>query len=54
MGPPLAGVLADSTHDYKWPVFIGAIAAVLAVAAVTPLRLTAESNEVELEAAVAE
>ena len=54
VGPPLAGVLADSTHDYKWPVFIGAIAAVLAVAAVTPLRLTAESNEVELEAAVAE
>ena len=46
IGPPLAGVLADATHDYKWPVFIAAIASVTAVVAVMPLRLTAESGEI--------
>jgi len=37
VGPPLAGVLVDYTHDFKWPVFIAAGAAVLALLAVIPL-----------------
>ena len=38
VGPPLAGVLADATHDFKWPVFVAAGAAVLAMLLVIPLR----------------
>jgi MFS family permease len=44
VGPPLAGVLADITRDYKWPVFIAAAAAaaaVVALIAVLPLRASA-------------
>jgi len=37
VGPPLAGVLVDRTHDYKWPVFVAAGAAVFAMAIVIPL-----------------
>jgi MFS family permease len=29
VGPPVAGVLVDHFHDYKWPVFVGAGASVL-------------------------
>ena len=38
VGPPLAGVLVDYTHDYKWPVFVAAAAGVIAFALVLPLR----------------
>jgi MFS family permease len=38
VGPPLAGVLVDHTHDYKWPVFVAACAAVIALMVVVPLR----------------
>jgi len=38
VGPPLAGMLVDRTHDYKWPVFVAAVAAALALAVVIPLR----------------
>jgi len=38
VGPPLAGVLVDRTHDYKWPVFVAGAAAALALAVVIPLR----------------
>ena len=38
VGPPLAGVLVDYTHDYKWPVVVAAAAAVLALIVVIPLR----------------
>ena len=27
VGPPMAGVLVDHTHDYKWPVFVSAASA---------------------------
>jgi MFS family permease len=37
VGPPLAGVLVDYTHDYKWTVFIASAAAVLALLFVIPL-----------------
>ncbi len=37
VGPPLAGILVDYTHDFKWPVFVAAGAAVLALAFVIPL-----------------
>ncbi len=37
VGPPLAGVLVDHTHDYKWTVFIASAAAVLALLFVIPL-----------------
>lgn len=38
VGPPLAGLLVDYTHDFKWPVFVAAGAAVLAMIFVIPLR----------------
>lgn len=38
IGPPLAGALADSTHDYKWPVFVAAVSAVFSLAAGQLLR----------------
>jgi MFS family permease len=37
-GPPLAGYLADVTHDYKWPVFLATAACVLALATALPLK----------------
>ena len=37
-GPPLAGYLADITHDYKWPVFLATGACVLALATALPLK----------------
>lgn len=37
VGPPLAGVLVDRTHDYKWTVFIATAAALLALLSVIPL-----------------
>jgi MFS family permease len=36
--PPLAGVLVDYTHDYEWPVFVAAGAALFALLVVIPLR----------------
>lgn len=38
VGPPVAGILVDHTHDYHWPVFVAAGAAVLALIVVIPLR----------------
>ena len=38
VGPPLAGVLVDYTHDYKWPVFVAAASAAIGLIAVVPLR----------------
>ena len=37
VGPPVAGVLVDYTHDYKWTVFVASAAAVLALLTVIPL-----------------
>jgi MFS family permease len=31
VGPPLAGILVDHFHDYKFPVFVGAAASVVAL-----------------------
>lgn len=31
VGPPVAGMLVDHFHDYKWPVFVGAAASALAL-----------------------
>jgi MFS family permease len=38
VGPPLAGALVDRTHDYHWPVFVAAAAAVVALLFVVPLK----------------
>jgi len=38
VGPPLAGVLVDYTHDYKWPALLALVAAVLGLALVVPVR----------------
>ena len=54
IGPPLAGVLADYTHDYKWPVFIAAAATVLALFVVIPLRESAPDTSRNSEAATAD
>ena len=53
LGPPLAGVLADSTHDYKWPVFIATIGALFALGAVLPMRSKESGIDTEPEAATA-
>ena len=45
VGPPLAGVMVDYTHDYKWPVFVAAASAVVGLIAVMPLRMTAAPQE---------
>jgi len=45
VGPPLAGVMVDYTHDYKWPVFVAAASAVVALIAVMPLRMKAAPQE---------
>ena len=37
-GPPLAGFLADYTHDYKWPVLVAAGAAFLGLLLVMPVK----------------
>jgi len=49
VGPTLAGVLVDYTHDYKWPVFVSAASALIALVVLVPLRasvpnLTAETS----------
>jgi MFS family permease len=38
VGPPAAGAMVDYTHDYKWPVFVAAGAAALALMFVLPLK----------------
>ena len=38
IGPPLAGVLVDRTHDFRWPAFVALISCVLALGAVQMLR----------------
>jgi MFS family permease len=54
LGPPLAGVLADSTHDYKWPVFIATIGALIALGAVLPMRDKESGIDTQPEAATAD
>jgi MFS family permease len=38
VGPPLAGVLVDSTKDFKWPAYVAVTSAVVALGAVQMLR----------------
>jgi len=45
VGPPLAGVLVDQTHDYHWPVFVATAAAFLALLFVVPLTRYATRRE---------
>jgi MFS family permease len=54
VGPPLAGVMVDYTHDYKWPVFVAAASALLALIAVIPLRASAPQTNAGPEAATAD
>jgi predicted MFS family arabinose efflux permease len=51
VGPPLAGVLVDYTGDYKWPVFVATLAAILALASAIPLKRS--KNEFAEERAAA-
>jgi MFS family permease len=43
VGPPVAGVLVDHFHDYKWPVFVGAAASVLSLLFVALLQAYADT-----------
>ena len=46
VGPPLAGAMADYTHDYKWPVFLGTAAALCGLLLVTRIaRYQAQASE---------
>jgi MFS family permease len=40
IGPPLAGTLVDYTHNYNWAVFVAAVASLVALILVFPLRRT--------------
>ena len=51
VGPPLAGVLVDHTHDYHWPVFVATAAAVLALLFVVPLKRYAARRDARSVAA---
>jgi MFS family permease len=51
IGPPLAGFLVDYTHDYKWPVFVATVAAILALYFAIPLKRS--KNEFAEERAAA-
>jgi MFS family permease len=51
VGPTMAGVLVDRFHDYKWPVFVAAAAAVLAMIVVIPLRRFGVNQSKALSAA---
>jgi MFS family permease len=42
VGPPIAGVLVDHFHDYKWPVFVAGGASVLALLVATRLHAHAD------------
>jgi MFS family permease len=44
VGPPIAGALVDHFHDFKWPVFVGAAASVLALLFVVPLTHEAKTH----------
>ncbi len=44
VGPPIAGALVDHFHDFKFPVFVGAAASVLALLFVIPLTYRAETH----------
>ena len=44
VGPPIAGALVDHFHDFKFPVFVGAAASVLALFFVIPLTHRAEAQ----------
>jgi MFS family permease len=53
-GPPLAGLLIDVTGDLKWPPFLAAASAAIAVVAVIPLRIYGTRNSASAaESAVA-
>jgi len=54
VGPPLAGVMVDYTHDYKWPVFVAAASAFIGLVAVIPLRASTLRTSSEPEAAIAD
>ena len=54
VGPPLAGVLVDYTHDYKWPVFVAAFSSVIALGAVMNLRAEQPRMTSEPQAATAD
>jgi MFS family permease len=45
VGPPLAGVLVDYTHDYRWPAYVATTSAVIALGAVRLLRATEQGPE---------
>jgi hypothetical protein len=44
----------DYTHDYKWPVFVAAASAFIALIAVIPLRATTPQTSAEPESAAAD
>ncbi len=51
VGPPMAGILVDHYHDYKWPAFVAAGGALLAMILVLPLRSYGASRAKALSAA---
>jgi MFS family permease len=54
VGPPAAGIMADRTHDYRWPVFIAVATALAALMVVVLVRDSQETAEPAPETTVAE
>jgi len=54
VGPPTAGIMADRTHEYRWPVFISVATALAALVVVVQVKKTEGSSEPEPQTAVRE
>ena len=54
VGPPLAGVLADSSHDYKWPAIIALVGGVISLGVLLQMRTEEGGISPEPEAATAD
>jgi len=51
---PFTGELVDSTHDFRWPAYVAAISAVLALGAVMKMRAEVPLVTSQPEAATAD
>jgi MFS family permease len=54
VGPPLAGVLVDIMHDFRWPAYVAGVSSLLALAAAMKLRVEDPAAAEEPEGATAD
>ncbi len=54
VGPPLAGVLVENMHDFRWPAYVAGVSSLLALGAVKMLRVEDSVAEGDPEGATAD